>query len=142
MDGGSGLAVEHGADQPFLQEGHQGAASGADAGYGGSPFDVLPMMDEPLKDIFGAAPFGDGNRHAQPRARSINLGMLGAQLRGAVSIQDRRSGLTKHRNCFVGSEAAVWLQSWLRQAGYPDSERDAVTFGNQLMDTGLFEHVT
>lgn len=142
MDGGSALAVEHGADQPFLQEEHQDTAYGADAGYGGSPFDALPMMDAPLKDIFRAAPFSDGNRHAQPRARSINLGMLGAQLRGAVSIQDRRSGLTKHRDCFVGSEAALWLQSWLRQAGYPDSERDAVTLGNQLMDTGLFEHVT
>ena len=145
----SGLPSEDGAEQLFIQgeppERYDTAYS--DAMYGGPAFDELPMMDAPLKDMFGAASFADSGRsapaaHAYPRARSINLGLLGAQLRGAVSVQDRRSGLTKHRDCFVGSEAVVWLQSWLRQAGYPDSERDAVTLGNQLMDTGLFEHVT
>jgi hypothetical protein len=156
MDAHSGLSG--GADHFSAQ---RVAADGLDMPYGSgdahgcSPFDELPMMDGPLQDIFGCASdaFGDGKHskapahqptavQAHPRARPINLGMLGAQLRGAVSIQDRRSGLTKHRGCFVGSEAAAWLQSWLRQAGYPDSERDAVTLGNQLMDTGLFEHVT
>jgi hypothetical protein len=89
-----------------------------------------------------APPLAVATAQAQPRARSINLGTLGMQLRGAVSVQDRRSGLTKHRDCFVGCEAVVWLQGWLRQGGYADTERDAVTLGNQLMDTGLFEHVT
>ena len=38
--------------------------------------------------------------------------------------------------------SATWLRGWLHDGGYAHSERDAVTLGNQLMDTGLFEHVS
>ena len=93
--------------------------------------------------VSSAVPLTVMTAKKQPAAaRPIDMARLGVELRGAVSVQDRRSGLTKYRACFVGSEAAAWLREWLRHAGFTHSAADAVTLGNQLMDTGLFVHVT
>jgi hypothetical protein len=84
------------------------------------------------------------NTGPKPRAtaKSIDMSELSALFRRSMDVQDRRYRLVKYHNCFVGTQAVTWLCEWLRQRDYDDTEQEGVTLGNQLMDLGMFEHVT
>lgn len=55
-----------------------------------------------------------------------------------VRMMDRRWHVRLHRNCFVGSEFTTWLVQNYRDI---DSREQAVRFGQELMNAGLFVHV-
>ncbi|CAN6605700.1 vacuolar membrane-associated protein Iml1p [Trichomonascus vanleenenianus] len=70
----------------------------------------------------------------------MTLSQLAAELQGekGVRLVDRRWHWKLHRNCFVGQELVEWLLD-----NFTDIEtaEDAVEYGNELMEKGLFHHV-
>lgn len=57
---------------------------------------------------------------------------------GGVRMMDRRWHWRLHYNCFIGLEFTTWL---LRNFRDIDTREEAVEFGNELMNHGLFQHV-
>ena len=55
-----------------------------------------------------------------------------------VRMMDRRWHWRLHYNCFIGFEFTTWLLQNFRDI---DSREEAVEFGNELMQHGLFQHV-
>lgn len=55
-----------------------------------------------------------------------------------VRMRDRRWHWVLHYNCFIGSEFTTWLLQNFRDI---DNRDEAIKFGNQLMENGLFRHV-
>ncbi|QDS73336.1 hypothetical protein FKW77_006609 [Venturia effusa] len=72
--------------------------------------------------------------------KSYDLQRLAQELQSdkGIKMLDRRWHLRLHYNCFTGSDLTSWLL-----ATFVDIEKreDAVKFGNQLMEEGLFQHV-
>ena len=65
----------------------------------------------------------------------------------AQELQDRNTGLTlvdrtwhfkRHLHCFVGSELVSWLVDCFEDI---ETREDATTYGQNLMNKGLFKHV-
>ena len=65
----------------------------------------------------------------------------------AQELQDRNTGLTlvdrtwhfkRHLYCFVGSELVSWLVDCFEDI---ETREDATTYGQNLMNKGLFKHV-
>lgn len=71
---------------------------------------------------------------------SISLSSLAQIMQGekGVRMMDRRWHWRLHYNCFIGFEFTTWLLQNLRDI---DTREEAVTFGNELMKHGLFQHV-
>ncbi|ETN42211.1 uncharacterized protein HMPREF1541_04152 [Cyphellophora europaea CBS 101466] len=71
---------------------------------------------------------------------SVKLGKLAAALQGerGIEIRNRRWHLRLHYSCFHGEEFTNWLVQNVRDI---DTREEAVSFGNELMKEGLFEHV-
>lgn len=55
-----------------------------------------------------------------------------------VPMKDRRWHLRMYRRCMVGSEMVSWLEAFVKGV---ETREEAVIFGNELMEKGLFEHV-
>ena len=55
-----------------------------------------------------------------------------------VRMMDRRWHWRLHYNCFIGLEFTTWI---LRNFRDIETREEAVEFGNELMDHGLFQHV-
>ncbi|KAJ5783580.1 uncharacterized protein N7518_009257 [Penicillium psychrosexuale] len=71
---------------------------------------------------------------------SINLMSLAQIIQGekGVRMMDRRWHWRLHYNCFIGFEFTTWLLQNIRDI---DTREQAVKFGNELIDHGLFQHV-
>ncbi|KAI9798209.1 MAG: hypothetical protein M1825_005400, partial [Sarcosagium campestre] len=71
---------------------------------------------------------------------NVNLATLAQEIQGekGVPMRDRRWHLRTHYNCFIGFEMTTWLLSNFRDV---ETRDDAVDFGNELMKSGLFDHV-
>ena len=71
---------------------------------------------------------------------NLNLGLLAQTIQGekGVRMMDRRWHWRLHYNCFIGFEFTSWLLQNFRDI---DSRDEAVELGNELMTTGLFQHV-
>ncbi|PGH19528.1 hypothetical protein AJ80_03863 [Polytolypa hystricis UAMH7299] len=71
---------------------------------------------------------------------NINLTSLAQTIQGekGVRMMDRRWHWRLHYNCFVGIEFTTWLLQNFRDI---DTREEAVQFGNELMNHGLFHHV-
>jgi len=57
---------------------------------------------------------------------------------GGLDIRARRHKLTKHKECFVGSEAVTWMLDNLALG----SRDEAVALGQQLLSKNYIQHVT
>jgi hypothetical protein len=57
---------------------------------------------------------------------------------GGIRMIDRRWHLKLYSNCFIGSDLTSWLLSRFRDI---DTRDEAVTYGNELMGQGMFQHV-
>ncbi len=60
------------------------------------------------------------------------------QTEKGVRMLDRRWHLRLHYNCFIGFELTTWLLQNFRDV---DTRDEAVELGNELMDSGMFQHV-
>ncbi|KAJ5506151.1 Winged helix-turn-helix transcription repressor DNA-binding [Penicillium expansum] len=71
---------------------------------------------------------------------SISLMTLAQIIQGekGVRMMDRRWHWRLHYNCFIGFEFTTWLLQNIRDI---DTRDQAVKFGNELIDHGLFQHV-
>ncbi|KAJ5476136.1 Winged helix-turn-helix transcription repressor DNA-binding [Penicillium sp. IBT 31633x] len=71
---------------------------------------------------------------------SINLSSLAQIIQGekGVRMMDRRWHWRLHYNCFIGFEFTTWLLQNIRDI---DTREQAVKFGNELIEHGLFQHV-
>ncbi|KAJ5174085.1 Winged helix-turn-helix transcription repressor DNA-binding [Penicillium coprophilum] len=71
---------------------------------------------------------------------SISLMSLAQIIQGekGVRMMDRRWHWRLHYNCFIGFEFTTWLLQNIRDI---DTREQAVKFGNELIDHGLFQHV-
>ncbi|KAJ5138997.1 Winged helix-turn-helix transcription repressor DNA-binding [Penicillium bovifimosum] len=71
---------------------------------------------------------------------SISLSTLAQIIQGekGVRMMDRRWHWRLHYNCFIGFEFTTWLLQNIRDI---DTREQAVKFGNELIDHGLFQHV-
>ena len=71
---------------------------------------------------------------------NISLTSLAQVIQGdkGVRMMDRRWHWRLHYNCFIGFEFTTWLLQNFRDI---DSREEAVEFGNELMQHGLFQHV-
>ena len=69
-----------------------------------------------------------------------NISKLGQVMQGekGVEIVTRRWHLRLHYNCFKGDDFTTWLLSNFKDI---DTREEAVAFGNELMEHGLFQHV-
>lgn len=67
---------------------------------------------------------------------TFNIELLKDPQRG-VQIQDRWYHLILYKKCFIGSE----LVTWLLQNTSIKTRNEAVIFGQELMDKGVFRHV-
>ncbi|KAF2121123.1 hypothetical protein BDV96DRAFT_483562 [Lophiotrema nucula] len=76
----------------------------------------------------------------QYHTSSYDVKKLAEDLQGEKGIPmiDRRWHWRLHYNCFIGSDLTSWLQMNFKDIGSRD---DAVIFGNDLMNEGLFLHV-
>ncbi len=70
----------------------------------------------------------------------LNLSTLAQAIQGekGVRITDRRWHWRLHHNCFIGFELTTWLLENFKDV---DTREEAVALGNELMSSGLFEHV-
>lgn len=77
---------------------------------------------------------------AETLNKTVSLAELAAELRGpkGVKLTDRRWHWKVHNNCFRGVELVNWL---LDNFGDISTRDDAVAYGNELMNEGLFVHV-
>ena len=73
--------------------------------------------------------------------KNVDLKKLAHDLQGerGIRIIDRRWHFRLHYHCFVGFDLTSWLLQKFRDI---ESRDDAVAFGNELMDQGLFQHTT
>ena len=55
-----------------------------------------------------------------------------------VRMQDRRWHWRLHYNCFIGLELTTWMLQNFRDV---ETREEAVDLGNELMNSGLFQHV-
>ena len=55
-----------------------------------------------------------------------------------IKLMDRRWHWRLHYNCFIGFEFTTWLLNNFKDV---DSREEAVELGNELMESGLFQHV-
>ncbi|KAJ5779232.1 Winged helix-turn-helix transcription repressor DNA-binding [Penicillium paradoxum] len=71
---------------------------------------------------------------------SISLSSLAQIIQGekGVRMMDRRWHWRLHYNCFIGFEFTTWLLQNIRDI---DTRDQAVKFGNELIEHGLFQHV-
>ncbi|OQE12904.1 hypothetical protein PENFLA_c059G03795 [Penicillium flavigenum] len=71
---------------------------------------------------------------------SISLMSLAQIIQGekGVRMMDRRWHWRLHYNCFIGFEFTTWLLQNIRDI---DTREQAVKFGNELIEHGLFQHV-
>jgi hypothetical protein len=71
---------------------------------------------------------------------SISLSSLAQIIQGekGVRMMDRRWHWRLHYNCFIGFEFTTWLLQNIRDI---DTREQAVKFGNELIEHGLFQHV-
>ena len=71
---------------------------------------------------------------------NLSLSLLAQiiQSEKGVRMMDRRWHWRLHYNCFIGFELTSWLLQNFRDI---DSRDEAVEFGNELMSSGLFQHV-
>lgn len=60
------------------------------------------------------------------------------QTEKGVRMLDRRWHLRLHYNCFIGFELTTWLLQNFRDV---DTRDEAVELGNELMKSGMFQHV-
>ena len=60
------------------------------------------------------------------------------QTEKGVRMLDRRWHLRLHYNCFIGFELTTWLLQNFRDV---DTRDEAVELGNELMESGMFQHV-
>lgn len=72
---------------------------------------------------------------------NLNVQELAQTIQGdkGVRMQDRRWHWKLHYNCFIGFELTSWLLQNFRDV---DTREEAVELGNELMDNGLFQHVS
>ena len=72
--------------------------------------------------------------------RSVKLNQLAIEMQSEKGIRlvDRRWHWKTHKNCFVGQEFAAWMMHTFADI---DTVEEAVDFGNELMEQGLFHHV-
>ncbi|KAJ5653664.1 Vacuolar membrane-associated protein iml1 [Penicillium lividum] len=70
----------------------------------------------------------------------LNVSALAQMIQGekGVRMMDRRWHWRLHYNCFIGFELTTWLIQNFRDI---DSREEAVEFGNELMQLGIFQHV-
>lgn len=75
---------------------------------------------------------------SQSSSLSINLPELVAQMKGeqGLDIQDRRHRLNIYPQCFVGSEAVIWLMRTQRA-----TRKEALRIGRLLMRKRIIHHV-
>lgn len=75
---------------------------------------------------------------SRPSAPQINLPELVAQMKGeqGLDIQDRRHRLNIYPQCFVGSEAVIWLMRTQRA-----TRKEALRIGRLLMRKRIIHHV-
>ncbi|KAI9800254.1 MAG: vacuolar membrane-associated protein iml1 [Piccolia ochrophora] len=71
---------------------------------------------------------------------NVNIADLAQEIQGekGVPMQDRRWHWRLHYNCFIGFEMTTWLLANFRDV---ENRDEAVEFGNELMEKGLFQHV-
>ena len=71
---------------------------------------------------------------------SLDLASLAQAIQSekGVRMMDRRWHWRFHYNCFIGNEFTTWLLQNFRDI---DTRFQAVDFGNELMESGLFQHV-
>jgi DEP domain-containing protein 5 len=71
---------------------------------------------------------------------SVDMKKLAEDLQGEKGIQvlDRRWHFKLHYNCFLGFDLTNWLLSNFKDI---DSRDEAIEFGNELMNKGMFHHV-
>ncbi|KAK6348876.1 vacuolar membrane-associated protein iml1 [Orbilia blumenaviensis] len=71
---------------------------------------------------------------------SMRLPILAQELQGprGIRLQDRRWHLRLHYNCFIGSEFVTWVLQNFKDV---DTREEAIGYGNDLMQEGLFQHV-
>ncbi|KAJ5545219.1 Winged helix-turn-helix transcription repressor DNA-binding [Penicillium sp. DV-2018c] len=71
---------------------------------------------------------------------SISLSALAQIMQGekGVRMMDRRWHWRLHYNCFIGFEFTTWILQNIRDI---DTREQAVKFGNELIEHGLFQHV-
>lgn len=93
----------------------------SDAGHEDIPSQLLPESEQFQRD----------NLSLQKLARAI-------QSERGVRMMDRRWHWRLHYNCFIGVEFTTWMLENFRDI---DTREEAVEFGNQLMEHGLFQHV-
>jgi hypothetical protein len=72
--------------------------------------------------------------------KNIDLAKLARDLQGehGIKVMDRWWHLRQYPGCFVGFDFTNWLIDRFRDI---DTRDDAITFGNELMEQGLFQHV-
>lgn len=71
---------------------------------------------------------------------SVKLPQLASEMQGEKGVRfvDRRWHWKTHKNCFIGQEFVAWLLDNFTDI---DNSEEAVDYGNQLMENGLFHHV-
>lgn len=89
-----------------------------DSGDGMDWSDILRLTDEP----------------SEPEIQDLISEMRGPS---GVDIRDRRFGLHRYRQCFIGSEAVQWFTQ--HQLA---SREEAVRLGQILVERGIIHHVT
>jgi hypothetical protein len=81
--------------------------------------------------------FSDAEKY---HTSNIDIKKLAEDLQGEKGIQmlDRRWHLKLHYNCFLGFDLTNWLLANFKNI---ETRDEAVDFGNDLMNKGLFQHV-
>ncbi|KZF23293.1 hypothetical protein L228DRAFT_246048 [Xylona heveae TC161] len=71
---------------------------------------------------------------------NVNLSLLAKEIQGerGVKMVDRRWHWRLHYNCFIGFDLTTWLLNNFKDV---DTREEAVELGNELMKSGLFQHV-
>ncbi|KAG5193092.1 hypothetical protein JKP88DRAFT_240736 [Tribonema minus] len=97
-------------------------------------------------DDSGGSAYADGSGGGGMAAAAVpldhymthdQLRALAEDMRANVTICDRRPRITKHKKCFVGSEAVRWMVS----SRHCRDELEAVIVGNMMLKEGFFHHV-
>jgi hypothetical protein len=86
---------------------------------------------------FQTSIFSDAEKYNKS---NIDIKKLAEDLQGEKGIQmlDRRWHLKLHYNCFLGFDLTNWLLTNFKDI---ETRDEAVDFGNELMNKGLFQHV-
>ncbi|ODV77395.1 uncharacterized protein CANTADRAFT_70541 [Suhomyces tanzawaensis NRRL Y-17324] len=72
--------------------------------------------------------------------KTIKINELAQELQGETGLRlvDRTWHFKKHFHCFIGSELITWLQECFEDI---ESREEATSYGQTLMNKGLFRHV-